>query len=202
MNVMGIALVFTGYFSLALELLLIPVPSQVSAVQLVKQENTFKTRTRALWSLRWFLPVMINIATFAVPPIVAGISLTNGGGRPLIDNIGLTLSAAILIVLGRVVTIWAALAMRAGEQLSLLEGTLSTAFHQAGPFRWSRNPGLLGMYLFAVGLILLIPNVGLALGFGFYGWHMHQRVLMEERGLQARFGTTYQKYCGNTRRYV
>ena len=65
-----------------------------------------------------------------------------------------------------------------------------------------RNPGLVGMYAFYLGLCFLFPCVVLFVGLAPYVWNMHARVLMEESHLGSRFGAAYESYTARVPRYL
>ena len=71
-----------------------------------------------------------------------------------------------------------------------------------GLFRVSRNPGLLGMFVFYIGLALLFPCVVLFAGFVLYACNMHQRVRLEESRLNRALGYRYRAYAARTPRYL
>ncbi|MEM6483827.1 MAG: methyltransferase [Pseudomonadota bacterium] len=202
--------VVLGYLTLALELWLIPVPSVVSAVALMKSERV--QGMGMFYQLRWLLPTLVNITVFAFPLIQSCLVLVatfDGGTSAGANTSGLcwppgivSLLGLLLIIGGRLLTVLVATAMRSQAPVNLMRGTLELPLRSDGLFQYSRNPGLLGMYLFALGILLLQSSAVFALGLCHYMWHMHRRVLMEEGYLRDRFGTAYTDYLGRTRRYV
>ncbi|MEM1141559.1 MAG: methyltransferase [Pseudomonadota bacterium] len=202
--------VVLGYLTLALELWLIPVPSVVSAVALMKDERV--KGADMLSRLRWLLPALINIAVFAIPliqsclelvqPLRRGTAAGSDGTGPLWPTGMAVLVGLSLIIGGRLLTVLVATAMRSPAPVNLMQGTLELPLRRDGVFQYSRNPGLLGMYLFVFGVLIVQPSLVFALGLCHYVWHMHRRVLMEEDYLRDRFGSAYTDYLGCTRRYV
>ena len=61
--------------------------------------------------------------------------------------------------------------------LQLRRHKIQSELQHSGLFRWSRNPGLVGMYVFYLGLCFLFPCVVLFVGLIPYVWNMHTRVL-------------------------
>lgn len=194
-------LVIAAYLSLVLELWLIPVPSVASARSLSRASREVSPARRALpGALRRYAPVVLNIAVFLLPLLGALHDLLTDSTAPRDSSL---VSAGILAVLsGRTLTVCSALALRSQVRLAVAEGTLDPPLHTTGVFRLSRNPGLLGMYLFAAGLLALKPSAWFALGLLHYAWHMHRCILIEERHLAAEFGKAYDEYMSRTRRYV
>lgn len=195
--------IVAAYASLLLELVLIPVPSVASAVQLAKSSRAAQKGPVPVSALlRLYLPVVVNVAVFLLPLLSALTGLLSASATAVSPDARETLAGAILVILGRLLTVTSALDMRASARQSLARGTLDTPLRTRGLFRYSRNPGLVGMYLFAAGLLLLKPSIWFALGLVHYVWHMHSRVLMEERHLRSVFDTAYLNYAARTRRYV
>ena len=59
------------------------------------------------------------------------------------------------------------------SMLQLRQLRNQAAVQYSGFFRWSRNPGLVGMYAFYLGLCFLFPCVVLFAGLIPYVWNMH-----------------------------
>jgi protein-S-isoprenylcysteine O-methyltransferase Ste14 len=194
--------ILAAYGSLLLELLLVPVPSVASAVQLARQSRAggdggIRRRLREVFH---FFPVVLNIAVFLLPFTQALKALLDGQSTTLTGSIA---SWGVLLVLsGRFLTVASALALRSQAMPRLTQGELHAPLHERGVFRFSRNPGLVGMYLFAAGLLTLKPSLWFALGLAHYVWHMHRKVTIEEGHLEQRLGREYAIYAGRTRRYV
>ncbi len=203
----GVAiLVLLAYGSLAVELVRFPVSSEASLYQLLLDadekagHDTRVARARlsspAHKLLVYGLPTATGVVLFLIPPVAAV-------WRPLVDVLW-PLPAldgpwsrgfgATLVVVGRVVTLTASVQLR--------QHKVRATLHDAGLFRWSRNPGLVGMYLFYLGLCCLFPSTILLVGLIPYVWNMHVRVLMEESHLSARFGASYGDYKARVPRYV
>ncbi len=90
---------------------------------------------------------------------------------------------------------------RAGTHVS--PSRPATALVVSGPFRFSRNPLYVGIFVLFIGmafakdtlwaLIVLVP-LALVVHYGV--------VLREERYLEAKFGEDYRAYCRAVRRYL
>jgi protein-S-isoprenylcysteine O-methyltransferase Ste14 len=71
-----------------------------------------------------------------------------------------------------------------------------------GPYRFSRNPQIVGECPLILGYVLLWPS-WYAFGWAFlYAALAHMMVLSEEEHLMALFGATYRNYCRVTPRYI
>jgi protein-S-isoprenylcysteine O-methyltransferase Ste14 len=71
-----------------------------------------------------------------------------------------------------------------------------------GPYRFTRNPQILGGYLLVGGTVMQWPSwygLGWILLYGLIG---HWMILTEEEHLRSRFGEEYERYCGDTPRYL
>ena len=70
-----------------------------------------------------------------------------------------------------------------------------------GPYRWSRNPMLVGVYVYDLGWLLFLWSiwpVAIFLGEVFL---LTLQVRSEEKRLEADFGDEYLQYKARTRRY-
>ena len=73
----------------------------------------------------------------------------------------------------------------------------------SGPYRWSRNPQILGGYLLVIGTALLRSPSLFALGWVvLYGVIGHMMILTEEEYLKIQFGEVYDQYCAQVPRYL
>lgn len=197
-----------AYGTLVLEMVVFRVPSEASTFQLFFPRDADDPRAKrsALRSaqrrsvaaklLFYLFPTALGVGLFAIPLVAAF--------RPeLIDLLlpveslegpGVRGAGVVLVVLGRFLTLGSMFQLRRRQR----EGQLSAA----GLFRWSRNPGLVGMYAFYLGAALVFPCVVLFVGFLPYVLNMHQRVLMEEHHLAAVLGPEYRVYLESVPRYL
>jgi protein-S-isoprenylcysteine O-methyltransferase Ste14 len=202
------ATIVVAYASLAIELTLLHVPSVASSRRLWSAEPTlvagYSPRYRALFALRpaqklvlFVLPLLAGCAVYVYAPLAVWTGSDPLGDRLFAPTPYSSAAAIGLIVAGR------ALALRAASTIRRHNAQHGESFHlhTAGVFRWCRNPGLVGMYLFACGLWLAAPSATLALGVLVYVAHMDFKVRMEEDFLANKFGREYADYRARTGRY-
>lgn len=154
----------------------------------------------------WDIESRPNI--FPWPPVLLVIFIAAGLGldriMPLPLAIGLPGAAVgVLLIIGAVaLDIWASLTFRRART-TLLPHCGTNALVTGGPFRFSRNPIYVGnmMILVGVGLvtvsawpIMLAPLLALAI--------QKLAIEREEAHLHARFGTAWQRYADEVRRWV
>ena len=143
--------------------------------------------------LMFFLPTAFGVALFVLPLLVRlgvpGVGFADIAISPTLTAIGLG-----LIVLGRAITFTSVLQLRAEKRRG--------GGPPAGLFRWSRNPGLVGMYTMYLGLCCLHPHWLLWLGFPIYVANMTGRVRLEEANLLARHGDSWRRYAAVVPRYL
>jgi protein-S-isoprenylcysteine O-methyltransferase Ste14 len=204
-----IAVMGVCYASLLFELAVLRVPSVASSLQLLSPRAIvvagYSESYRALFAwgtgaklAAFVAPLGVVYAVFLHPWAAAA-----AGGSPLGDDMfvptGATDAFAIaLLVAGRAVSLSAALTVRRGNR----QRGASFALHTDGLFRWSRNPGLVGMYVFALGLWAAAPSACMLAGIAVYVLHMHFRIRMEEDFLSNKFGAAYAQYLRRTGRYL
>ena len=81
-------------------------------------------------------------------------------------------------------------------------GQGSNKLEQRGLYSLSRNPQILGCWLYVVGFTALWPS-WYALGWACLFWLVtHIMVLTEEEYLHSVFGEEFRKYCKNVPRYI
>ncbi|HEX6813771.1 MAG TPA: methyltransferase domain-containing protein [Planctomycetota bacterium] len=195
------AIVLLAYASLLVEITVFPVPSEASTWQLLASTNgagdsvLARARRAPLWRkiLQYFAPTALGVLLFLVPlaciVVPAARDAWSTPGSPALIGLGL-----VCIVLGRVTTFTATLQLRVQRRAG--------GGPPQGLFRWSRNPGLCGMYLFYIGLCLASGVPWLWLGLPLYVGNMHQRVRMEEANLLALHGETWRDYAERVPRYA
>jgi protein-S-isoprenylcysteine O-methyltransferase Ste14 len=199
------AIIVVAYASLLLELTLLHVPSVASSLNIWSRPTalvaSYSPTYRGIFSLSrprkvvlFGLPLLVTYGVFLYPLVVLW-----GPHDPFGDHVFTTVTAsnavaAALVVAGRLITLGSVLAMRARDRgASHLE--------TSGPFRHSRNPGLVGMYVFVAGLWVAAPSLAMLIGIGIYLVHMDFKVRMEEDFLRNRFGEVYVGYQRRTSRY-
>jgi protein-S-isoprenylcysteine O-methyltransferase Ste14 len=201
--------ILIAYVSLLLELTAIRVPSVASSANLYASRDVlvggYSLHYQRLFRLHkalkiafFFAPLSIVYAVYAYPLLVIWLGPDLLGDYLFLPTIALDIAATLLIVAGRALAIATALTLRrdnaqAGESFHL---------HTTGLLRWSRNPGLVGMYVFCLGVWLAVPSISLLAGMAFYFLYMDFKVRMEEDFLSNKFGAGYVDYCAVTRRYL
>ena len=198
-----------AYASLLLEILVFPIPSEASTLQLFKEgaeagpetgEGALsRARKRPLGTklLRYFLPTALGVALFLVPPFLCFVPEASAWFLPIGPQASgpVALAGVAVVILGRILTFSSVLQLRR-ERRPGVHG-----LQPQGIFLRSRNPGLLGMYLFYLGNCLIFPSVVLCLGLFPYIMNMHQKVLLEESRLLELHGRSYSEYQRRTPRY-
>jgi protein-S-isoprenylcysteine O-methyltransferase Ste14 len=195
------------YGSLLVELTILHTPSVASSRRLwspVEGELDFYSkRYRRLFSLspahklvRFILPLVIVYIVFAYPLAELWLGPALLGDYLYEPNRMVNTIAVCTMVVGRVMTLSSVIALR---------GAVATEneFLQTGfVFRWSRNPGLVGMYLMFAGFWIAMPSVLFLVGLLVYVTHMHFRVRIEEDYLANRYGESFIRYRDSTPRYL
>lgn len=108
------------------------------------------------------------------------------------------LASLTLISLGMVVAFGTMIWFGVGRAIGLkVEGIVTT-----GPYRYSRNPQMVGGWLMVMGVFVYQPSI-YNLGW-FFIWAVicHWMVTVEEIHLVKMFGEEYENYCEKTPRYL
>lgn len=199
--------VFVAYASLLWELTALHVPSAASTLSIwrgpASLQAAYSPSRRHVFELSWarklalfVLPVLAVWAVYLYPPIALIAQ------DPLRDQLysptsATNMAAAVLIVAGRAITLISVLTLRGAGPRAAGRGLASQ-----GLFAYSRNPGLVGMYVFASGLWLSTPSLAMLAGLLVYVVYMDFKVRMEEDYLENTFGDEYRAYVRRTRRYL
>lgn len=201
--------ILVAYASLLVELTVIRVPSVASSMNLYASPTAlvgcyspgYQRLFRLSKTLKiafFFAPLAIVYAVYAYPLLVIWL------GPDLLEDylfqptLALDVAATLTIITGRSLAMATALTIRRDNE----QTGESFFLHTAGPLRWSRNPGLVGMYLFCIGLWLAVPSMSLLVGIAVYCLYMDFKVRMEEDFLANKFGDSYADYCARTGRYL
>ena len=208
--------VVTAYAILLLELVFLHVPSVASVYQLVwRKKSIINYSNQKLTSgklfdvLQWHMfkkilllaiPTFISIITGLLPLIYLITIMTNMYSWDIFNNTTLSqnLIGIVLIVAGRVFTVYATLVIRK-ENIQVKD---SFQLKTNTVFGLSRNPLLVGMYVMYMGMFCIFPNVLLAIGLMIYVSNMHFRILLEEDFLYFQFGKPFDAYKIKVRRYL
>jgi protein-S-isoprenylcysteine O-methyltransferase Ste14 len=130
---------------------------------------------------------------------VVGVSMGAVGileADPLLDTLLCWLGVG-MVVTGLAVGVWAARQLRLETSVGL-----AGELHTEGPYRYSRNPQLVGIAVALVGAVLVVNarafTVGVLPTF-LWLWLLPRA---EEPWLQARFGAAYERYREDVPRFV
>jgi protein-S-isoprenylcysteine O-methyltransferase Ste14 len=203
------AIIVLAYVSLLVELTILHVPSVASSKRIwigdTEIAASYSGEYRRLFGFRksakfafFIVPVLISCATFAYPLLTIALGADPLGDYMLAPTHGSNAAAALLVILGRVCTLASVVTIRRDNR----QVGDSFELHRAGLFRWSRNPGLVGMYAFVFGLWLAAPSASMLAGIVVYVASMDFKVRMEEDFLESRFGRAYLDYRARTGRYM
>jgi protein-S-isoprenylcysteine O-methyltransferase Ste14 len=107
-----------------------------------------------------------------------------------------------LFALGVALAVWAIVAIRkAGTQFDVYKPT--TAIVENGPYRFTRNPIYLGMFLGQTGIAIGFDNLWvLAMLVPLYFVIRHGVIAREESYLERKFGAVYRGYKSRVRRWL
>jgi protein-S-isoprenylcysteine O-methyltransferase Ste14 len=108
----------------------------------------------------------------------------------------------VLFALGVALAVWAIVTIRkASTQFDVYKPT--TAIVENGPYRFTRNPIYLGMFLGQTGIAIGFDNLWvLAMLVPFYFVIRHGVVAREEAYLERKFGAVYRGYKSRVRRWL
>ncbi len=111
--------------------------------------------------------------------------------------------AALLMLVGAALAGWSFWALTFRGQGTPNPLVPTARLVESGPFRRSRNPLMLGGWLFGVGLACLLrsPSYLAAVGIIVLAGLFYVRRI-EERGLAARFGQAWTQYAAHTPRWL
>ena len=143
------------------------------------------------------------------PPIAWGLAIVAGLGAgwpyplPFVPpSIPHVLVGSVVFALGFALAIWAIVTIRrAGTQIETYKPT--TTIVANGPYRFTRNPVYLGMFLGQAGLAIGFNNLWmLAMLAPFYLVIRYGVVAREEAYLDRKFGPVYLSYKSRVRRWL
>ena len=184
MSQLARGVVAAAYALLLAELLLLPVPSEASALHQSRARSAVGLRVRRLLP---FVPSAAVVLLYLAPlvwviwPPAARVLLP----WHLARSAALTWLGIATVVEGSALTLWSTLLLRGAH------GRLVTH----GSFAISRHPGVSGLALLYLGVAMLFPAWVLLLGLVAYVAHMYSRSAVEERSLVHRFGPRYHTYA-------
>jgi protein-S-isoprenylcysteine O-methyltransferase Ste14 len=135
--------------------------------------------------------------------IVAGLALDWPFPLPFLPaDLPLRWIGAALFLSGLALLIWSASTiMRAGSNVPTNQPT--TAIVERGPYRRSRNPIYLGMFIGLVGLAVAFNTLWLVVALAFFIAVIRYGVVArEEAYLERKFGHAYRNYRSRVRRWL
>ena len=201
-------LILAAYVSILIELSVLHVPSvasfrtiwvaddDITTLYSKKYQYLFRL-SRPMKTTLFLPPLLIVYAVFLFPIPIAFFNVQPPLGFAFQSNTALHWIAIALIVAGRAITLIAVVSMiRAGTSPD------PRALHTGGPFRYSRNPGLAGMFVMFAGFWVALPSPIFLVGILFYVVYMDFKVRMEEDFLANKFGAEFQTYREKTSRYL
>ena len=143
---------------------------------------------------------------------VAGIPalmwLVSGRPFPCVPETGVAVVAAILAAVGLALSIWSIVYMK-----KVGEGNPFDAYNHevaprtkhlmtSGPYSFSRNPMLLGIYIYDIGVMLWLCSLWPLIVFAVEVVLLTLQVRSEEKRLEADFGEEYRDYKKRVPRYL
>ena len=154
-------------------------------------------------SLGYLLGFLVFVA--GIPALMYWAS-----GRPLnwIPAMGWAVTAVILMLFGLAMSVWAIVYMRIvgegnpfdayGHELAPRTRHLMTQ----GPYRFSRNPMLVGIYIYDIGMLLWLLSILAVPVFVVEVIFLTLQVRSEEKRLEKDFGEEYLAYKRRVPRYL
>ena len=130
-------------------------------------------------------------------------------GRPALWPIGIArgVVAMAAIAIGLTVSVWAIVYMRRkgdGNPMDAFNHEVAPRTKHLmtdGPYRYSRNPMLTGIFLYLIGWCLWLLTWQAAAFFVAFVLVMLLQVRSEEKRLRRDFGENYEAYCRRTGRF-
>jgi len=109
---------------------------------------------------------------------------------------------ATVFILALALGVWAVVTMTKGGS-NVPTNRPSITIVQNGPYRFTRNPIYLGMFLGQIGLAILFDNLWLLITLVPFALVIHYGVVAREEGyLGRKFGDVYRNYCSRVRRWL
>ena len=120
------------------------------------------------------------------------------------DLPGHTLIAVAFACAGALVTISGLIEFhRARTTVNPLKPDSASALVTRGVYRVTRHPMYVGMAIILVGWATFLANVAALVGIAVFGWYIDRfQIAPEERALAALFGTEFEAYRRDVRRWL
>ncbi|MGA2876398.1 MAG: isoprenylcysteine carboxylmethyltransferase family protein [Nitrososphaerales archaeon] len=108
----------------------------------------------------------------------------------------------LMLGVGAILAVWGQWVFHKEHTTTVPNETTST-FVTWGPYRFSRNPMYLGLFLFFAGFSVIFTWVWSILLLLAVVYYVNSVVIpVEEKQLQRNFGEAYGKYCKRVRRWI
>ncbi len=204
---MIIAFVITCFFylTLVLELTVWHIPSVATSGKIMSAKSDLVSQYSDKYKKIFELSKSIKIIIFIVPlvfiyvlhlyPISIIIDFINGRTQ---SSLAYYTLASSIVLLGRIISLVYIFKIRKENE----QKDDKFRLHTDSVFRYSRNPGLMSLYISFIGFGLMIPTVFYWVCLFIYIGHMHFKVLMEEDFLGNKFGSDYISYINKSKRYL
>ena len=131
--------------------------------------------------------------------------LASGGVHPTFARVAL---CAILALAGLGLSVWSIVYMKRvgkGNPMDAFNhqvASRTSVLMTKGPYAICRNPMLLGVLLYYVGVVVLLGSAGALAVFVAYALIMAVQVAREEQRLEQDFGDEYRAYKETTKRLI
>ena len=110
----------------------------------------------------------------------------------LLHDLDAFLVGMAVALFGEMIQIWAAAHLYKDSR-----------FTTSGPYTYVRNPMYIGRFFLILGFFLMTANLALiAIYIVLFAAYAHVRVSREERRLKKIFGSDYEHYCSEIRRWL
>jgi protein-S-isoprenylcysteine O-methyltransferase Ste14 len=210
--------VLVSYILIGVELLLLPIPSEVSGVHLISNKaGPDRTQARGGANARSRSQGgggrFRRLKYLFVPAVELGLSCLafvwalHPGVREFLLPVGpapgpLLRAASVSLVAGGSVLGLAAVLQLRGARRRCDRGNSRDCLYTRGLYSLSRNPIQLGTHLACLGWTVALASWVMIGGLLFYLYHKHRRILLEERHLDRLHGSRYRRYRRAVGRYL
>lgn len=179
----------------AVELLLLPIPSEVSPLDQTLSGNNHRPHG-TLAILLSAAPAALAFGTPCVAVLRRWLPLRLSHHPP-----SSTRDAALgMLIASCTLSIASVLVLR-NHMHAIHSGTKSTPCAQL-PFSVFRHPISLSILLLAIALTWLLPSLSGLVGSAWLAWHLDRQLRAEEAVLAARFGSQWTSYAAGVPRWV
>jgi protein-S-isoprenylcysteine O-methyltransferase Ste14 len=144
-----------------------------------------------------------------IPPFCGAIYLALAGAasaifpwRAIVD-LRIVWSGAVLIAAGAAFSVSAALLFRSEETEISPTSEPNTKLVIRGPYRLTRNPMYLGLVLASLGIAFCVGSLPMfAVPLLLFATTNQVHIRFEEAKMRRQFGAAYDRYTGETRRWI